>query len=385
MKKLFCLILSAALVPGCGGSRTGEGDGAGDGDLNIGEGWDGQDLAPDQFFPDGQPDVVQPEIPESYEPELCGMEEFNIARIIPDVLILLDRSNSMSFTPPTPPLWNTIRTAISTVTAAMDDAIWFGLMSFPNSVPPNACAGTNDQCTAPASTAILVPVGPDTSDAINSTLMSLTTCGGTPTAMSLQSASDYIATLTDDHPKYIILATDGAPNCNAGLDGNTCRCTGDNCWLNNLNCLDDLRTYGVLQGLCVAGVKTYVLGMGGATSWTDILQLMSEAGCTDTPFAAENPEAIQTALDTIAGAVASCQFEMNCADIPDTTKVNFYFDEVVVPRDPSHASGWDWTDPCDSTSDPSGMIEFFGVDCDKIMNREVTKVSATFGCPTHMI
>ena len=34
-------------------------------------------------------------------------------------------------------------------------------------------------------------------------------------------------------------------------------------------------------------------------------------------------------LDDIAGAVASCQFDLNCADIPDPDLVNFYFDGLT--------------------------------------------------------
>lgn len=386
MKNFLYLLLTAALIVGCGTSKSSV-DAASDGDLTEGmDGWDGSDANPDWILPDNGTDTPLPDMLDSlYEPELCGEADFNISRVIPDILILLDRSNSMS-EPPANPLWNIIRQAIITVTAAMDDSIWFGLMSFPNSVPPNACAGYNNQCTAPASTSVLVPVGPNTSGAIETTLMSLTTCGGTPVAMSLQSAHHYLLTLTDDHPKYIILATDGAPNCNEALDGSTCTCTAaTGCWINNLNCLDDIRTYGILDDLCDSGVDTYILGMGGATDWLDVLQGMATHGCTDTYFAAEDPESIQTALDEIAGALASCQFELNCADIPDINQVNFYFDGTVVPMDTTHTNGWDWIDPCDSMSDESGIIEFFGPACDTILNHGVETVSATFGCPTVII
>lgn len=383
MKRLILVMLAMVLAIGCGGNKdNGDGDGTSDGDT---DGLDGWDFDPDQIQPDNV-DTTPVDLPDVlYEPELCGEANFNISRVIPDVLILLDRSNSMS-EPISDPLWNIIRQAIITVTQAMDDSIWFGLMSFPNSVPPNNCSGFNNQCTAPASTSVLVEVGPDTSGAIEVALMSLTTCGGTPIAMSLQSANDYLATLTDDHPKFIILATDGAPNCNEALDGDTCTCTAPTgCWINNLNCLDDTRTYGILDGLCSAGVSTYILGMGGATSWTEVLQGMATHGCTDTPYAVNDPDAIQAALDEIAGAVASCQFELNCADIPDATKVNFYFDGAVVPRVTDHSDGWDWVDICESTTDESGVIEFFGPACDRIMNREVETVTATFGCPTIII
>ena len=388
MKRLMVVLLLGVLAAACGGNKNG-GDGTGDGT----EGMDlpeGVDTPIDQPPPDGT-DQPPPDLPDIlYEPELCGEANFNIARIIPDILIVLDRSNSMAL-PTDSPLWNVIRQAIIEVTRAMDDAIWFGLMSFPSSLDPNACEGSMNTCAAPGT--VLVPVAADNAAAIETALMSLTTCGGTPTAVTLQSASDYLTTLTDDHPSYIILATDGAPNCNETLDGATCTCTSaagcTGTSGQHLNCLDDTRTYGALDILCTAETHTYILGMGGATSWTEVLQGMATHGCTDTPYAVNDPDAIQAALDEIAGAVASCQFEMNCADIPEPGKVNFYFttgtETNVVPRDSGHADGWDWVDPCDSTSDPSGMIEFFGPACDRILNREVDEVSATFGCPTIII
>lgn len=385
-KEGLVLLFAACLL---GGFRCGtEVGGGGDGNVNVDSVVDnvgvdnGYDIAVDSYNND--PGVDLPVRDYFFEEELCGQEEFNIARVIPDMLILLDRSNSMSYSPPTPPLWDTIRTALITVTSAMDDSVWFGLMAFPNSVAPNACAGLNNQCVEPAPTAVLVPIKENASADIQNALMSLNTCGGTPIAMSLQSASQYLMTVADDHPKYILLATDGAPNCNGSLNGSTCRCTGDNCWANNMNCLDDARTYSVLDSICADGIKTYVLGMGGATSWTDVLQGMAVHGCTDVYYAAEEPAQIQSALEEIAGAVASCEFQMDCSQIPDTEKVNFYFDGEVVPMDASRTNGWDWSDPCESEED-IGAVEFFGAYCDMIVNGEVSSVSATFGCPTFII
>jgi len=377
MRKIlqFLLLFLALFLSKCGTETV---------NVEDGTGWDAPDHVSDRDSPDDKSEQGAPDLPVVEGGELCGEAEFNISREIPDVMILLDRSNSMSDSPPTPPLWNTIQDAIVAVTSSLDDSIWFGLMTFPNSVPPYACDGLSHQCQHPSPTAVLVNVGPETSGAISSALASLNTCGGTPIAMSLQSAQQYLLTLPDDHPRYVLLATDGAPNCNAALDGSTCRCTGENCMINNKNCLDDARSYDVLDSLCGNGIKTYILGMGGATSWSDVFDEMATHGCTDTYYEAEDPASIQSALEAITGTIASCRFEMDCSEIPDPGKVNFYFDGDVVPMDPASTNGWNWVVPCGGTTE-TGLVEFYGPYCDTILNGEVGTVSATFGCPTILI
>jgi hypothetical protein len=97
------------------------------------------------------------------EEEICGGSDLDIARVIPDILILLDRSLSMGFTPPSPPLWDTIRPAIVTVTEPpTDEGIWFGLMTFPG---PD-CSSSSNRCTEPDPRDILVPVGSDSHEDI---------------------------------------------------------------------------------------------------------------------------------------------------------------------------------------------------------------------------
>lgn len=315
------------------------------------------------------------------EEEICGGSDLDIARVIPDILILLDRSLSMSSTPPSPPLWDTIRPAIVTVTEPpMDEGIWFGLMTFPG---PD-CTRSGPMCTEPDSSDVLVPVGPGSHGDISTELDRLNTCGATPIAMSLQSAGAYLETLTDGHPKYILLATDGAPNCNDSLDGDTCTCTVESgCASNDEFCLDDERTNGVLDDLCAGGISTFVLGMGGAAEWASVMSAMAEHGCTEDYYPADDPDSIADALDAITGSVVTCQFELVCADIPDLGKVNFYYEpgHVVIPRDEGRTSGWDWVDFCDP-GDTTGMVEFFGEYCDGIMDRTYDAITAEFGCPT---
>jgi hypothetical protein len=309
----------------------------------------------------------------------CGEQAFQIQRAIPDVLIVLDRSYSMS-EGGSPTLWDMSRTAIYDLTATMDRQIWFGLYVFP-SVSPQGCNDYNWDCTTTAS--VLVPVGDASSGAIKGALTTMQACGsGTPTATALAMAKQYVEKLPGNgHARAILLVTDGAPNCNAGLNPYSCVCPPPgHCW-DAEDCLDDQATNQALDNLCAAGIKSYVLGLGSAQSLSNVLASMAQHGCTGQPYAANDPTSVKQAFAAITSGIATCAFEIDCTKIQDVNLVNFYFDGKVVPRNPSRQSGWDWTTTC-TPNVGKGMVEFWGADCDAIKDNTVKVISAKFGCAT---
>lgn len=363
--------IAAAACCACSPGDDGGGGNGDRGDVRDDGGASGEDGRP------SDDDGVGTDVPDvPTEVPICDEVDFRIERIIPDMLVILDRSNSMS----DGGFWTPVRDAIIGITSDFESEIYFGLMTFPNAIPPRSCLGLNYQCE-PAS-GVLVPVGPDNALRIQTELASLVTCGGTPTAMTLQAAQIYMATLTTGHPQYLLLATDGAPNCNGGaLDGRTCRCTGINCALNSDNCLDDARTYAMVDALRGAGITTFVLGIATTAFW-DVMDEMARRGGTETAFRAERADEIRTRFREIAGAVASCDFDIGELD-PDADReqVNFYFDGLVVPMDPDGPcdAGWRWVDA------ERTRVEFCGEYCDRIMTSGVRNIGAKFGCPTVLI
>jgi hypothetical protein len=352
--------------PGGDGAEAGEADGVSEGASDDGEGT-GYEFTP--------PDVGD------LGAEVCDQAPLDIARVIPDMLIVLDRSNSML----DEGYWNPVREAIYAVTEAMDLQIWFGLMIFPNFGEGLVCrpAMRLNECE-PGHTAV-VGCAADTAEAIRGTLEPMATCGGTPIAVTLQNAQAYLDTLAaDGHPKYVLLATDGAPNCNAALDPAACRCTGTaGCDAAPLNCLDDTRTSAAIDGLVAAGTRMYVLGIG-TSGWMDILDAMAARGGTGAAFFAEDPAALRAAFDTIAVAVATCDFDIPSPSASaDPTLVNVYFDGEAVPGGADCAGGtsegWAWTD------DSHTRVVFCGSYCDAILAGSVAAIDATWGCPTIII
>jgi hypothetical protein len=307
---------------------------------------------------------------------ICDEEAFPIALLTPDMLIVLDRSNSMQEAGH----WDPVRAAIYSVTEALDDIVWFGLMVFPNVEEPDACVDRDNQCAA--ARAPLIDCAVTTSADIRTTLTDMPTCGGTPIASTLASARTYLTALapTTGHPSYVVLATDGAPNCNPGLDGATCTCTAPvgGCVPNMLNCLDDARTNDVIDALRAAGIGVFVIGIA-VSDWRAVLDEMASRGGTGAAIMADDPASIQAAFEAVTGAVSSCEFEIGEPDpSADPDLVNFYFDGDRVPFDADGLcdDGWLWVD------EGHTRVRFCGPRCEALRDRDVAEVRATFGCPT---
>jgi hypothetical protein len=314
----------------------------------------------------------------------CGEQAFTIERSIHDVLIVLDRSLSMSDSPSfgSANLWDQSRSAIYEVTGAMQSQIWFGLTVFPSSSGLGACSDWENSCAPPGDP--IVPVGAGAAAAIKGALVGLETCGSTPTAQALAQARLYLQGKlpANGHARSILLATDGGPNCNSALNPWSCVCTmGGKCY-DAEGCLDDQATYKALDELCAAGIKTYVVGMGASPSLSSVLASMAQRGCTGQPHAASDPASLKQAFQNITGGIASCAFDLDCAKVQDPWLVNFYFDGKVVARTPTKKSGWDWVAQCKAGAPGKGRVEFFGADCQAIKSSSVKQVSAKYGCAT---
>ena len=369
----YCIpILLFTLIAACGSDE----------DTWQGDAPPGDDGVPDIDY--DSDDAPLPDFPETETPELadttwediCGEENLNLQYdVSSDVLIVLDRSGSMMG------MLRRVETAINTIVGASDDKIWFGLMPFPNSVPPNECrlVSIATECLAP--TTPHVPLGPNRAPDIEGVLAGLGICGSTPTTQTLANAHAYLNATATGHTKYVLLATDGVPNCNSSLDPATCECldTESGCEGRPEACLDDEACYDALDALLADGIKTYVIGMG---TWmgTDavIMENMAIHGGTEHFYPAEAPDELLAAFEEIMGTVVlSCRFDLNPSEFVDPTKVNFYIDGEVVPRDTSHTNGWDYVD--------EDTIEFYGPWCDRILSGDISGVTATYGCHTIMI
>jgi hypothetical protein len=267
----------------------------------------------------------------------------------PDVMLVVDKSGSMG-----DPLqtggqkWSVMRNALNQVVSAKQDEINFGLLLFP----------ADDQCGV---NPVQVGIAGMNATMITNQLAPVSPVGATPTYMALGMAQNYYATFpVNPDGRYVLLATDGLPNC-AGNGANPNGATVS-------------ESIDAIEALAAAGIKTFVIGFGDINADPTTLQAMAVAGMTDNYYPANSPADLQAALDAISGTVtsASCSFALDTVP-PDPSKLSVTLDGAVIPRDPSHATGWDY-DPATNT------ITFYGSTCDEIASGTGSVVGVDYGC-----
>ncbi len=313
--------------------------------------------------------------------ETCGEESFNIAVQPVDILIVLDRSSSMT----DQGLWAPMCQAITHLTSQTADDVNYGLMVFPDL----DCSAGN-QCIAP--TDPRVSIGADNAALIASELsdQGVGTCvaGGTPTAATLQQALGVLQSVNDEHSRYVLLATDGAPNCNENLSCDDCTVVHPYSCGGPAHCLDDEQTTAAAADLAAAGFPVYVMGLGTVVKWQEVMNAVAAAGQTENYYRADDPAQFLAQLEEITAKVASCDFRVDWEDLPsyasaDPAKVNLYCKEKADdPATPQNrigyddgcgaGAGWTWLD--------DNRLRLCDAACEALRGGACGAISATFGC-----
>ncbi len=305
-------------------------------------------------------------------PQACTTRTFLPGTIgAPRILLVVDRSGSMGASAPGFPSskWAAARTALSTVVQNLDEEAEFGLMVYP----------AGDQCEQGV---LLAEVAQRSAGTIVSLLNDISPGGFTPTAATLGMAHNHVATLTGDSPRAVILATDGAPNCNGSLDPGDCQCVGSPC-SDPRACLDDDASVDAVRALNASRIPTFVVGIPGVENFTGVLNGLAEAGGTAQGmgvqyYQANDADSLSSAIESITERVGSCRFDLPISVVSaDTTSVRI--NDLVVARDVTRNDGWDVVD--DDT------VELFGATCDSVIEMQAT-VAIDFcsftepaGCP----
>ena len=261
---------------------------------------------------------------------------------LPVLLVVQDRSGSMADSPDSSTSdskWDIAANTVPQVLSQYNNQFQFGLMYLPGS--SDACdPGYVDQAV------------PSSVNDIADSYANTGPQGATPTAQSLAAATQYLNSLHLNVPAYILLITDGLPDCNASLNGATCSCTVSGGACNpsnggtNLDCLDDTDTEDASAAAYAAGYRVYVVGFGnGTTSGNNkqVLDGIASSGGTNQAYSASNQSQLDTQLNAIVGSVGTCcmnncvQGQTNCDPSGNVTQC------VMLP---SGCLGWGTPSAC---------------------------------------
>jgi hypothetical protein len=305
----------------------------------------------------------------------------------PNMYFVLDRSGSMA----EGNKWDQVRLQVAKVMRDLGPRASFGATVFPG-YANEACAGPIEVMTTRLGDSPADPSEPTTTAMLQATASSPS--GGTPTAQALRFVLPIVSKLSGK--TFVVLATDGGPNCNA-----TASCGYDRCMPNIENengcpstgpmnccepptgyresCLDSDATTSAVAALKASGFPVYVIGIPGTERYASLLDALALAGGTAQTTGPTKYFKVDTASSDVllatlrkvaAKIVATCEFRLKSAPT-DANTVNVYVDEVVVPKDP--VNGW---------KIEKDVVTLLGTTCQRVLSGDALDVRIITGCPT---
>lgn len=378
---LSALAAVMALVAGCGSERPPPAGSSSSGAIGGGAGGGGPG-----GFTDGGVSNKPPGCGQKEDGSFCDCLDVPLFGEPPNMYFVLDRSGSMA----EENKWSQVRVVVAQILRGLGPRANFGATIFP---------GLEQQACALAKEVLPISPGdpPGATDGPTTKKLLATTAdapyGGTPTAQALRATLESLRNAKGK--TFVILATDGGPNCNA-----TASCNFDQCQPNIENvpgcpasgptcceppsgaresCLDSAATQSAVSALKAAGIPVYVIGLPGTAAYATLLDQLAVAGGTALPSspkyykiesAADNTALLKTLKQIAAKIVATCEFKLQ--ETPaQANQVNVYLDEVVLPKDP--VNGW---------KIDGATVTLLGTACEKVLSGDVLDVRIITGCPT---
>jgi hypothetical protein len=354
------------------------------------------------FGPDGTIDNLQPnpdaglvdvKPPTDAPPDgpvPCTPGTFDFDPATAQLMFVIDRSGSMSYVLDEDRLpgagetdrWTVLRDGLAQTLTGFDQQISMGAKFFPRP----AASPVGDDVSCDLLPGVDIEPKPGNANAIVKVFNDTFPKGGTPTAQALTAAASHVSQIRGI-ARTLVLATDGAPNCNFDHPTSPCVCTTndppDACGPPPPDvslCLDDLATIATVQNIAdVQKVPVYVIGIGANASavFRQVLDDMAVAGGRAKPtspkyYSATTANELTTALTSIRDSVGSCTFLTPSAPT-DPNAITVEIGGVEVKRDPSRTEGWDWIDQS------YGTLALFGQACADAQ-KGATKVSGVVRC-----
>jgi len=349
-------------ITGSGGT-TGDNDGGDPNDVPSGAGMD--IIAP--------PMMDAPQF-EAEASQNCIEANPTTMNLPPDVLIVLDRSGSMtedlSGNTCNGGCGATSKWSIATMTLAsylptVETTVNWGLKLF-------ASGNTGGSCTV-SSGAEVMPA-PMNASAITQRLSPVQPGSSTPTTMAVMAASAYLKTLNDGNPKFILLATDGIPTCGSAMCAAGVNTGG------SLTQCDDANAIAAVKSVHDNdGIPTFVLGIGTANSPGDstLSQMAVNGGfpraSTPSYYPIGSADDLTQAFQAITQTVGQCFFSVTPVPKSATDITGVTGDGNPIPQDGT--DGWTFV-----TMGGASGVQLNGKSCDDYKNKVIQSVVVQLPC-----
>ena len=293
----------------------------------------------------------------------CAPRVIELGRHPLNLLLLLDRSDTMKMAPDGTSCtgmpagcskWDQSVAAVSETTGGTATTINWALKLFGNGpVTPSGSSSAN--CLVnPGAT---VPFASGSANAIPAALAATAPSGSSPIRAAETSAAEYLVTLTDAGPKFILLITDGRPNCASATQPTMA---------------DEAATILAVETAAAMGFPTFVVGFGTASNQNDdsTLMRMAEVGGTQRYYPVASRDELSTVLLglSLLGA-GGCVYPITPP--PESARFEVRVGDQVVP--PSSTDGWDF-------ANGRTAVRFRGSFCDRAADGGLSNPTLTVSC-----
>jgi len=298
----------------------------------------------------------------------CAAVDQPLNKLPPDILIVLDKSGSMNDsadgtctgTCGANSKWSQTTAALTQVITQTDATVNWGLKFFAS--PNGGMCGVNQGAD--------VAIRPNNATAVNNAIGGQTPGNSTPTRSAIDAGSAYLKTVTEPNPKFLLLATDGLPNCMPGCSGQ-----------NGCSASDMTGAVNAVMTASMAGFPTFVVGIATTSDATSdaTLTAMANAGGhprmgTPTYYPVMNQQDLVDALNAIVVIAGTCIFTIPTPPSTDTdaNHIGVKINGTEIKQDTTHTDGWDYSG--------ANQVQIYGPNCTAIMNNAVQSVQIVFKC-----
>ncbi len=298
----------------------------------------------------------------------CGEVDFEPEVIPPNVLLVLDKSGSMTMETwldggVQKRRWESLYGVVEFLVENYDNALNLGAKLFP---APDAIESPDKLLACKVDPGVEVEPAPANGQNLLDTIPGpmVEVWGDTPTNTGLTEALTYLLALDDEAEGAIVLIIDGRTNCEQ----------------------TDAELQATAANALAAGFPIYVVGIDVNAPTGDSLQGIAEAGGTGMFHNSSDAGALQIVLDDILGQITSCVIPLDPepmfsqfveVELPGGVQVPWLqtFNDCAAAAAAGTPDGWIYPDP----DSPFDELELCGTYCSQFL--QDLDVHIAYECP----